>query len=139
MLASTLFVSLFGETKSSEHLLCILLFHQAKSSEKGFVLLFLATFSILSFRSIIFPMFPCTYLKTVVWLDKIKWSIFFCLLSPRETVLSEMGSFQTSSTWSTEFNRPQPLSNNLNQALTIPTLGALQDIKVGSKVEQMVI
>ena len=51
---------------------------------------FLATFSILFFRSNIFPLFRCTYLKIVVWLDKIKWSVFFCLpfwgnlLSPHE-------------------------------------------------------
>ena len=33
---------------------------------------FLATFSILFFRSNIFPLFRCTYLKIVVWLDNIK-------------------------------------------------------------------
>ena len=33
---------------------------------------FLATFSILFFRSNIFSLFRCTYLKIVVWLDKIK-------------------------------------------------------------------
>ena len=90
---------------------------------------FLATFSILFFRSNIFPLFQCTYLKIVVWLDKIKWSVFFsvCLFGEIcwalvKTLPSQMGSFQMSSTRSTEFNRPEPISINLNQFHCPPLL-----------------
>ena len=91
------------------------------SQVKSFFLLFLATFSILFFHSIISPLFWCTYLKIEIWLDKIKWRIFFLFTCLRKFVEPSWKQYHLR--W-VLFKRVQPGQQNLiglNQSHTTST------------------